>query len=178
METRRTGARVVTLACGDPFPDFELPDHAGNARRLSDLVAGDPTVLHFYRGWWCPKEQRYFRRLLELQEEAEVAYVRMLSVSVDPPDVTAAFRAGLGARWTFLCDPERTVQAELALRETTDTKHDPYVPRVFTLSPDNLRIHAVYDGYWYSGRATLEELRQDLRAIQRAVRADFDAPAS
>ena len=169
---------TAALAPGAPFPDLELPDHAGNVRRLSELVAGDPAVLHFYRGWWCPKEQRYFRRLLELQEEAEVAYVRMLSVSVDPPDVTAAFRAGLGARWTFLCDAERTVQAELALRETTDTKNHPYVPRVFTLSPDALRIHAVYDGYWYSGRATLEELRQDLRAIQRVVRPDFDAPAA
>ena len=168
----------MTLAPGDPLPDFELPDHAGNLRRLSDLVAGDPTVLHFYRGWWCPKEQRYFRRLLELQDEAEVAYVRIVSVSVDPPEVTGALRAGLGARWTFLCDAERTVQAELALRETTDTKHHPYVPRVFTLSPGDLRIHAVHDGYWYSGRATLEELRQDLRAIQRVVRADFDAPAA
>lgn len=88
----------MTLAPGDPFPDLELPDHAGNPRRLSDLVAGDPTV--------------------------------------------------------------------------------PYVPRVYMLSPGDLRIHAVYDGYWYSGRATLEELRQDLRAIQRVVRADFDAPAA
>ena len=66
----------------------------------------------------------------------------------------------------------------VSCRETTDTKNHPYVPRVFTLSPDGLRIHAVYDGYWYSGRATPEELRQDLRAIQRSVRADFAAPAA
>jgi len=166
------------LGVGDPFPDLMLPDHAGNPRRLSELVAGDPTVLHLYRGWWCPKEQRYFRRLLELQEEAEVAYVRMVSLSVDPPDVTAAFRAGLGARWTFLCDAERSVQAELGLRETTDTRHDPYVPRVFVLSPRGLAIASVYDGYWYSGRATNEELRQDLRLVQRAIRDDWEAPTA
>jgi peroxiredoxin len=161
---------------GDLFTDLELPDHAGNTRRLSELLAGDPTVLHCYRGWWCPKEQRYFQRLLELQQEAEVAYVRIISLSVDPPEVAAAYRAGLGARWTFLCDPDRVAQAQLGLRETTDTKHNPYVPRVFTLSPEGLRIHAVYDGYWYSGRATLEELRQDLRAIQRSLRPDWDTP--
>ena len=67
------------------FPDFELPDHAGNARRLSELVGGDPTVLQFYRGWWCPKEQAFFRRLVRLQDEAEVAYSRIISVSVDRP---------------------------------------------------------------------------------------------
>jgi peroxiredoxin len=163
---------------GHAFPDFSLLDHAGNPRQLSELVAGDPTVLHFYRGWWCPKEQRYFRQLLALQEEAEVAYVRMLSVSVDAPEVAAAFRAGLGARWTFLCDPERTVQAQLGLRETTDTTHHPYVPRVFVLSPAGLEIVSVYDGYWYSGRATMEELRQDLRRVQRAIRPDWEAPTA
>jgi peroxiredoxin len=169
---------AAPLGAGDPFPDFTLPDHAGNERRLSELMAGDPTVLHFFRGWWCPKEQRYFRRLLELQDELEVAYARLVSVSVDAPEVSAAFRAGLGARWTFLCDVERSVLGELGLRETTDTRHHPYVPRVFVLSPRGLEIASVYDGYWYSGRATLEELRQDLRGVQRAIRDDWEAPAA
>ena len=165
------------LAPGTAFPDVELTDHAGNRRRLSELVAGDPTVLQFYRGWWCPKEQAFFRRLVALQDEVEVAYSRIVSVSVDPPEVAAAFRAGLGARWTFLCDPDRTVQAELRLRETTDTVNHPYAPAVFTLFPD-LTIHRAYDGYWFWGRPTLEELRQDMRAISQAVRPDWEAPAA
>ena len=165
------------LKAGDRFPDIELLDHAGNRRRLSDLVAGDPTVLQFYRGWWCPKEQAFFHRLIALQDEAEVAYCRMVSVSVDPPQVAAAFRAGLGARWTFLSDPEREVQQQLRLRETTDTVNHPYVPAVFTLAPD-LTIHRAYDGYWFWGRPTIEELRHDLREITRAIRDDWEAPAA
>ena len=165
------------LKAGDRFPDIELLDHAGNRRRLSDLVAGDPTVLQFYRGWWCPKEQAFFHRLIALQDEAEVAYCRMVSVSVDPPQVAAAFRAGLGARWTFLSDPEREVQQQLRLRETTDTVNHPYVPAVFTLAPD-LTIHRAYDGYWFWGRPTIEELRHDLREITRAIRDDWQAPAA
>jgi peroxiredoxin len=165
------------LEPGRTFPDFELTDHAGNLRRLSDLVAGDPTILQFHRGWWCPKEQAFFRRLVSLQDEVEVAYTRIVSVSVDAPEVTAAFRAGIGARWTFLSDPDRAVQRRLALRETTDTVHDPYVPAVFTLFPD-LRIHRAYDGYWFWGRPTLEELRRDMRDIARQVRVDWTAPAA
>jgi peroxiredoxin len=165
------------LAPGATFPDVELADHVGNSRRLSDLVGGDPTVLQFYRGWWCPKEQAFLRRLVALQDEMEVAYARMISVSVDPPEVAAAFRAGIGARWTFLSDPDRTVQAQLGLRETTDTVHDPYVPAVFTLAPD-LTIHRAYDGYWFWGRPTLEELRADMRAITRAIRSDWSAPTA
>src|SRR3954468_12645677 len=119
-----------TLAPGRAFPDVTLTDHAGNARRLSDLVAGDPAILQFFRGWWCPKEQAFFRRLVALQDEVEVAYSRIISVSVDPPATNAAFRAGLGARWTFLSDPDRSVQAQLRLRETTDTVNHPYAPTV------------------------------------------------
>jgi peroxiredoxin len=166
---------LSALAPGKLFPDLRLTDHAGNQRRLSELVAGDPTVLQFYRGWWCPKEQRFFRLLVELQDELEVAYSRIVSVSVDAPPVSAAFRAGLGARWTFLSDEERAALAELGLRETTDTVNNPYVPAVFTLFP-NLEIHRTYNGYWFWGRPTTEELRRDLREITHAIRPDWDAP--
>jgi peroxiredoxin len=165
----------MDLSPGRLLPDLALLDHAGNERTLSELVAGDPAVVQFYRGWWCPKEQAFFRRLIALQDEAEVAYCRMISVSVEPPAVTAAFRAGLGARWTFLCDPDRVAQETLGLRETTDTLNDPYVPAVFTLRPD-LEIQSAYDGYWFWGRPTNEELRQDLRAISSAIRPDWRAP--
>jgi peroxiredoxin len=164
-----------SLAPGAMIPDLELTDHNGSPRRLTELVARDPTILHFYRGWWCPKEQSFFRRLVAFQDELEVAYARVVSVSVDPPAVTAAFRAGVGARWTFLCDPERAAQDALGLRETTDTVNHPYVPAVATLGPD-LRVHRSWNGYWFWGRPTLEELRHDLREISRALRPDWEAP--
>ena len=161
------------IAPGDTVPDFELRDHAGNQRSLSELIAGDPTVLQFYRGFWCPKEQAFFRGLVRLQDEAEVAYTRFVSVSVDPPEVEAALRAGLGARWTFLSDVARRYVEPLDLLETTDTLHRPYAPAVFTLYPD-LTVHAAYNGYWFWGRPTLEELRQDFRHITRTIRPDWD----
>ena len=159
----------------DRLPDLELLDHAGNERRLSELVGGDPTILQTFRGPWCPKEQRFFRRLVTLQDDLEVSYCRLLSLSVDPPEVAAAYRAGLGARWPFLCDPDRRVLEELGLRETTDTVHDPYVPRVYVLRPD-LGVHAEYDGYYAVGRPTLEELVRDLRAVSAELRPDWAAP--
>lgn len=160
---------------GEPFPDLELPDHAGHPRRLSALAAGDPLVLQTFRGWWCPKEQAFLRRLVAFQDELEVAYVNVVSLSVDAPEVLAAFRAGLGARWTFLSDAEREHTDALGLREVTDTTNDPYLPTVFVLRPD-LVVHSRYDGYWYLGRPGVEELRADLRAVNRLVRPDADPP--
>lgn len=113
------------------------------------------------------------RELCRLQDELEVAYARLVVVSVDPPEVQAAFRAGLGARFVFLSDAERRWLPRLGLEETTDTLHRPYRPAAFTLFPD-LTVHTAYNGYWYLGRATMEELRQDLRAISRATRDDWE----
>ena len=164
------------LVPGAQLPDLALPDHHGIPRTLCELAEGDPLVVTFFRGHWCPKEQAFFRGLARFQEEVEVAYSRLVSVSVDPPGELAAFRNGLGARWTFLSDAERTWIERLGLRETTDTVYRPYVPTTFTLRPD-LTIHRVYNGYWFWDRPTHEDLRQDLREITRAVRPDWEVPA-
>src|SRR5215472_2998876 len=93
------------------------------------------------------------RRLVKLQDEVEVAYTRMVSVTVDSPEAIGAFRAGLGARWTILSDADRVWMERLDLEEKTDPVNRPYVPTTFTLYPD-LTIHEVYGGYWFWGRAT------------------------
>jgi peroxiredoxin len=165
----------VELDPGQTFPDLELPDHTGRPRRLSELAGADPLALFTSRGWWCPKEQRYMRELCGLQDEFEVAYTRIAVVSVDSPEVQSAFRAGLGARFTFLCDADRSWLDRLGLRENTDTIHNPYRPAAFTLFPDRT-IHRSYNGYWYWGRATMEELRRDMREITQRTRADWEVP--
>ncbi|WP_354700318.1 hypothetical protein DSM112329_00587 [Paraconexibacter sp. AEG42_29] len=164
---------AASLRAGERFPDLDLPDHSGRERTLAEIAGGDPLVLLFSRGWWCPKEQRHLRELTALQDEFEVAYSRVVVVSVDPPEVQAALRAGLGARYLFLSDHERRWLSRLGLLEEDDTVHAPYRPTAFSLFP-NRTIHRRYDGYWYWGRPTAEDLRQDMRAISRAVRADFE----
>jgi peroxiredoxin len=165
-----------SLVPGSAFPDLDLPDHGGRPRLLSEIAGGDPLVLLTSRGWFCPKEQRHLREITDLQDEFEVAYARIVVVSVDPPAEQAAFRAGLGARFTFLSDAERRWLGILGLRETTDTVHDPYQPAAFSLLPD-LTIHRAYNGYWYWGRPTMEDLRRDMREITRAIRPDWNVPS-
>jgi peroxiredoxin len=167
----------MTFSPGERFPDLDLPDHTGRSRSLSEVAGGDPLVLLTSRGWWCPKEQRYLRELTRLQDEFEVAYTRIAVVSVDPPEVQAAFRSGLGARFIFLSDSERRWLPRLRLLESTDTLHRPYRPAAFSLFPD-LTVHTAYNGYWFWGRPTMEELRRDMRAISRAVRDDWELPAA
>jgi peroxiredoxin len=113
--------------------------------------------------------------LTELQGDLAVNYCRLAVVSTDPPEVSAAFRAGLGATFTFLCDPTREAITRLDIVEQTAPgfRHGLVaLPHTFSLLPD-LEIHRIYDGWWYVGRPTLEELRQDMRQIMARCRADF-----
>jgi hypothetical protein len=47
------------------------------------------------------------------------------------------------------------------------------IPHVIVLEP-GLVILKIYNGYWFFGRPTLEELRQDLRAVLMKSRPDWD----
>jgi peroxiredoxin len=113
------------------------------------------------------------RHYTALDEELDVNYCHLAAVSVDPPDVCGALRAGLGARFPFLSDHDRRAITELDIVDLTDAKHGPIaIPYTFSLAPD-LTIHRIYNGWWYVGRPTVEELRQDLRALMEACRADY-----
>lgn len=115
--------------------------------------------------------------LTGFQEELAVSYGKLAVVSVDPPKVNAAFRAGLGARFPFLSDADRSAIQRVDIVDGSDTVHGPIaIPYTFTLLPD-LTIHQIYCGWWYVGRPTVEELRKDLREMLRRSRPDFDPQA-
>ena len=158
---------------GAVFPDYELPDHCGEHRTLSELQQGDPLVLALSRGGFCPKERRQHEGLLQLHREMEVGYCRLVTISTDNMLLTNENRAGVGAHWTFLSDPGRKVQKDLDIAEYTDPEHNPMIPHVIVLEP-GLIIFKIYNGYWFFARPTIEELRQDLRAVLRKCRPDWD----
>jgi peroxiredoxin len=162
---------------GAAFPDYELPDHLGRHRALSQLQGGDPLVLVLARGGFCPKDRRQHEGLVQLHREMEVGYCRMVTISTDTLDETHEFRSGVGAQWPFLADPGRKLQKDLDIAEYTDPHHNPMIPHTLVLEP-GLRVYKIYAGYWFFGRPTVEELRLDLRAVLRRCRPDWEIDTS
>jgi peroxiredoxin len=110
--------------------------------------------------------------LNDLQRELDINYCHVAVISTDAPEVSGAFRAGLGATYTLLSDHERRAVTELDIVDETDPAHPRIAyPWSFSLGPD-LAIHKVYDGGWFVGRPTPEELRQDLRALMLKYHPD------
>jgi peroxiredoxin len=161
------------LQPGERFPDFRLPEHTGRELGLDELSNGRPLVLCFVRGWWCPKEQVRVRMLVALQEELTRETASLAVVTVDPPTVNGAFRAGIGASFPFLSDHSRRLAEELDLVEVTDAKHRPYLPTTFVLDSRHV-IHSVWTGFWFAGNPTPEELRLALRDVVRAEQPTYE----
>ena len=87
---------------GAVFPNYELSDHTGKHRKLSELQAQHPMVLVLSRGAFCPKDRRQAEGLVQLHRELEVAYCRLVTISTDNIIETNEFRSGVGAHWPFL----------------------------------------------------------------------------
>lgn len=175
---------MTTLQIGDAFPDITLPDHRNVVRHLSSLTKpsplderlgftdGYPLIVVFNRGFFCPRDQEQLRQLVGFQSELAVNFCKLVTISADPPLVQAAFRAGLGANWPFLSDETREVIKALDILDETEGEYAYRAqPYTFVLRPD-LSIYKIYNGWFFVGRPTIEEFRQDLRAIME-TRQDY-----
>ena len=100
-----------------------------------------------------------------LQAELEVSYCKLFVITVDDEATTQQFRQELGAEFPFLIDAERQLIDQLDIVDNTDKNHPRiHIPYTFVL--DRTReIYKIYNGWWFVGRPTVEELRLDYRAL-------------
>ena len=99
-----------------------------------------------------------------------VAYTQ---IATDDHHTLQEFRASVGAEWTFLSDPDRTIQKDLDIQEYTDPEHNPMILHTLVLKP-GLVIYSIYNGYWFWGRPSVVDLWHDLRAVTSEIRPDWD----
>jgi peroxiredoxin len=164
------------IAPGATFPNYELPDHENVPRKLSEIQGDDPLILTLARGHYCPKEHQQHLQLAAFYPQMAVAYTKIATISTDEHHTSQEFRASVGAVWPFLSDPGRTVQKDLDIQEYTDPDHDPMIPHTLVLGP-GLAVHSIYNGYWFWGRPSVEDLRRDLRELFSRIRPDWDLAA-
>ncbi len=133
---------------GGIFPDYELPDHTGTLRKLSELQGADPLILTLARGHYCPKEHQQHLELAAFYPKIAVAYTQIATIATD-------------------------VQKDLDIQEYTDPEHNPMIPHTLVLKP-GLVIYSIYNGYWFWGRPSVIDLWHDLRVVTSEIRPDWD----
>lgn len=100
-----------------------------------------------------------------LQPELIVNYCKLVVVSIDSPMLSKEVKDGLSATFPFLSDEEKKIITELDIVDSSDPVHSPVaIPYTFVLDRDRM-IYKIYNGWWFIGRPTVEELRMDYRAL-------------
>jgi peroxiredoxin Q/BCP len=125
---------------GDEAPDFELPDHTGAIRKLSDY-RGRNVVLWFYPAASTPgwtKEGRGFR---DLYDDFRRKNTEVLGASFDSVEKNARFAEKQGFPFPLLCDTDRKLGLAYG---ACDSKKARFAERIsYVIGPDG-RIAAAY----------------------------------
>ncbi|MFD0559605.1 peroxiredoxin Q/BCP [Stackebrandtia endophytica] len=106
----------MTLAPGDPVPDFTLPDQTGTPRTLSRLLQDGPVVLFFYPAAMtkgCTAQSCHFRDLAA--EFKQVGAVRV-GISRDPVDKQKQFSDRYDFDYPLLSDVDGEVVGKLGVK--------------------------------------------------------------
>ena len=102
---------------------------------------------------------------MHLQPDLAVSYYGIVTVTTEPRLETVEMRNGVGALWPFLSDQGRNLLRELDLADESEHRFGPvFIPLTFVLDAART-IYSVYNGWWFVGRPTVEEIRQDMRAV-------------
>ena len=168
------GSMRSDMVQGAVFPDYELVRPHRKAPQALRAAGTEPDGARAQPRWLLSEGSPAGRRA----RRSSIARWRsptrrLVTISTDNITETNENRSGIGAHWPFLSDTRRIVQKDLDIAEYTDPAHNPMIPHTIVLEP-GLVIYKIYNGYWFWGRPTVEDLRQDLRAVSRKCRPDWD----
>ena len=170
--SKKGSERTTPILAGAVAPDFTLPDVDGKEVSLTDLRAGRPVVVVFYRGSWCPFCRRQLSELRTLA--ATVKNARVVTISVDTPAATKKFAAqitadGKGAiAFTMLSDTSHKVIDAYGLHDANyDGQEFDGIPQaaVYIIGPDG-KVAWARISPDYRKRPTNDDIQTALAALK------------
>ena len=161
---------MPALAAGIKAPDISLPTVQGGAFSLASALEAGPVVLTFFKVS-CPVCQMAFPFFERLHQAYRGKNVRVIGISQDSRQDTAAFAKQFGITFSLALDHTKTYPASNAYGLTN-------VPTLFLVDPDG-KI-AVSSVSW--AQDELEDVSRRLAAALSAnvatiVRPEDNVPA-
>jgi len=109
------GAADGALKAGDPLPDFLLPNAEGQLISSTQLLAGGPLVLSFYRGVWCPYCSEELNALAEAAPRLKAAGATVVAITPEIGGVALKTKRERKLQFEILCDVDNGVAMEFGL---------------------------------------------------------------
>jgi len=115
-ELAAAGDLAGVAQSGDPLPDGNLLDVAGQPTTLADTLAGKPTVIVFYRGGWCPYCNIALRTYQTGLVPALAARgISLIAISPQTADASLSTKETKELTFTVLSDPGNQLARQLGI---------------------------------------------------------------
>ncbi|MEM9446536.1 MAG: redoxin domain-containing protein [Verrucomicrobiota bacterium] len=109
------------LKVGDTIPDnLTLFTGAGASFHFSKVASVQPTVVYFYRGWWCPYAVRQLIEFKKLEKDFMQLGWQLIAISPDQPSYLTRTIKKTGVSFLVLSD--RGGRAQKSFGVTTAAK--------------------------------------------------------
>lgn len=176
---------ATPLQVGDPVPEVVVQTVAGAEVALRAELAGQPSVVIFYRGGWCPYCVRHLAALAEVEGDLLAAGFKLVALSPDRPAKLREKPALAQLNYTLLSDsPAAAARAfgiafqvpdELVAKYRDDYKIDmegdsgqthhllPH-PAVFIVDAGGV-IRYAHINHDYRVRLTAEEILEAVKSV-------------
>ncbi len=168
---------VSVIEAGSEAPNPNLTSIEGKSVSLDDLRGGDPTVVVFYRGGWCPYCNRQLSALQEVMPELKEKGWKLVALSPDKPEELKKTVEKNELEYALVSDSSMEAAEAFGIAFQVDTptieKYKTYdidlikssgqphqqlpVPSVFLVNAEG-KITYVYSNPDYKTRLSLEEL--------------------
>jgi len=112
---KESGIENAAPKVGEKIALFDLPNHQGEQRKLSELLDSGPVVLTFYRGGWCPYCNLELRAYQAHLDSIKAAGATLVAVSPELPDVSLSTSEKNELSYEVLSDVDSTYAKELGL---------------------------------------------------------------
>jgi len=100
---------------GAVLPDFSLRDIKGKRITASELVAGKPSILIFYRGNWCPLCMAQIREIAQQYQTLESQGIRIALISPQPHCQTLSLALRHQVKFDYLTDEDNAAARMLGI---------------------------------------------------------------
>jgi peroxiredoxin len=97
---------VKPLAVGEKAPVALLKTIEGKSQTLAAALNGQPTVVVFFRGEWCPYCTRQLQGLAKVFPQLEKMGYQMLAIAPDSPEDLKKLHENASLNYTLLADTE------------------------------------------------------------------------
>lgn len=77
---------VSPLLEGMQVPSATVSNISGKTADIRDIIAGQPVILVFYRGGWCPYCNKHLGELAGIEKDLKALGYKIIAISPDTPE--------------------------------------------------------------------------------------------